>query len=343
LRVVFGALGAIERAATDRAAIDGASIDGAPTGPASINRAAVDDVSFDLFAGETLGLVGESGSGKTTLARAILRLVHGAHGSVLWQGQDVLSSDARVLRRLRRDLQIVFQDPLASLNPRMTVGDTIAEPLKIFEPSLSAKQRQRQVDAMLVRVGLTPAMGGRYPDEFSGGQCQRIGIARAMVLQPKLLICDEPVSSLDVSIQGQIVNLLLDLQRDFGTSMLFISHNLAVVRQLSHRVLVMYLGRIVELAPRDALFAAPMHPYTRALLAAVPSLPSMPTPALAGVRRPRSGAAQISDSRAPLAAGCAYRDRCTYAIAVCAATVPPLEEALPGHLVACHRARELMG
>ncbi len=313
---------------------------------------AVDDVTFDVCAGETLGLVGESGSGKTTLARAILRLVHAARGSVLWRGQDLLACDARVLRRLRRDLQIVFQDPLASLNPRMTVGDTIAEPLKIFEHSLSAQERQRQVDAMLVRVGLTPAMGRRYPDEFSGGQCQRIGIARAMVLRPNFVICDEPVSSLDVSIQGQIVNLLLDLQREVGTSMLFISHNLAVVRHLSHRVLVMYLGRIVELAARDTLFAAPIHPYTRALLEAVPSLPSspppsnrppMPTPAIAGVRRPRSGAARISDSRAPRAAGCAYRDRCTYAIAVCAANVPPLEETLPGHLVACHRARELMG
>jgi len=350
LRVVFGALGAIERVATDGAAIDEVSIgqvsigqvsiDGAPIEPAANDRAAVDDVSFDLLAGETLGLVGESGSGKTTLARAILRLVHAVRGSVLWRGQDLLACDARALRRLRRDLQIVFQDPLASLNPRMTVGDTIAEPLKMFEPTLSAAERQQRVDAMLVRVGLTPAMGQRYPEEFSGGQCQRIGIARAMVLSPQLLICDEPVSSLDVSIQGQIVNLLLDLQRDAGTSMLFISHNLAIVRHLSHRVLVMYLGRIVELAPRDELFAEPLHPYTRALLAAVPSLPASPAnsppsrkPALGGVR----------GSNASLAVGCAYRDRCSYAIHVCASTTPPLEAAIPGHLVACHRARELMG
>jgi oligopeptide transport system ATP-binding protein len=313
LRVVFGALGA------------------------------VDDVSFDLFAGETLGLVGESGSGKTTLARAILRLVRAVQGSVLWHGRELLSCDARVLRRLRRDLQIVFQDPLASLNPRMTVGDTIAEPLEIFEPSLSAKERQRQVDEMLVRVGLTPAMGRRYPDEFSGGQCQRIGIARAMVLRPKLLICDEPVSSLDVSIQGQIVNLLLDLQRDVGTSMLFISHNLAVVRHLSHRVLVMYLGRIVELAPSDALFAAPVHPYTRALLAAVPSLLPATAQSVAEASPPSSSVTLPSVSAASPAAGCAYRDRCQYAIAVCAVAVPALEEAVPGHLVSCHRARELMG
>lgn len=345
LRVEFGALGAIERVATDHARIDGASID-----PAALDRAAVNDVSFDLFAGETLGLVGESGSGKTTLARAILRLVHAVRGSVLWHGQDLLSCNARVLRRLRRDLQIVFQDPLASLNPRMTVGDIIAEPLKIFEPTLSDRERQQRVDAMLVRVGLTPAMGQRFPEEFSGGQCQRIGIARAMVLSPQLLICDEPVSSLDVSIQGQIVNLLLDLQRDAGTSMLFISHNLAVVRHVSHRVLVMYLGRIVELAPRDALFAAPVHPYTRALLAAVPSLPSSPAnwppspkPAIAHVRDSSLGATQTSASNAAHAVGCSYRDRCSHAIDVCASTTPPLEEAIPGHLVACHRARQLLG
>ncbi len=316
LRVVFGAIG-----------------------HASAGRAAVDDVSFDLFAGETLGLVGESGSGKTTLARAILRLVHAAHGSVLWRGQDLLACEARVLRRLRRDLQIVFQDPLASLNPRMTVGDSIAEPLKIFEPTLRAGERQRRVDAMLARVGLTAAMGQRYPEEFSGGQCQRIGIARAMILNPGFLICDEPVSSLDVSIQGQIVNLLLDMQRDVGTSMLFISHNLAVVRHLSHRVLVMYLGRTVEVAPRDALFAAPVHPYTRALLAAVPTLPrlpSLPPPSLP------SRIAAPSLSSAPRAGGCAYRERCEYAIAVCASSLPLLEEAAPGRLVACHRAREFI-
>jgi oligopeptide transport system ATP-binding protein len=321
LRVVFGARGAID-------------------------LAAVDDVSFDLFAGETLGLVGESGSGKTTLARALLRLVHAAHGSVLWRGRDLLACDARALRRLRRDLQIVFQDPLASLNPRMTVGDTIAEPLKIFEPTLSAGERQQRIDAMLGRVGLIPPMGQRYPEEFSGGQCQRIGIARAMILNPKLLICDEPVSSLDVSIQGQIVNLLLDLQRDVGTSMLFISHNLAVVRQLSHRVLVMYLGRIVELALRDALFAAPVHPYTRALMAAVPSSPGNPpppTPAIASVRGASSDGAHTSVSSISPAVGCAYRDRCQHAIAICAMTVPALEEAVAGHFVACHRARELIG
>src|SRR5258705_522992 len=231
------------------------------------------DVTFDLFAGETLGLVGESGSGKSTLARAVLRLIRSSKGSIMWRGQDLLACEPAALRPLRRDLQIVFQDPLASLNPRMTVGEAIAEPLRIFEPGLNARARRGRVGEMLERVGLAADMMGRYPHEFSGGQCQRIGIARAMILGPKLLICDEPVSSLDVSIQGQIVNLLLDLQLDTGTAMLFISHNLAVVRHLSHRILVMYSGSLVEIAPCDALFAAPIHPYTRALLMAVPSLP----------------------------------------------------------------------
>src|ERR1700688_4780906 len=237
-------------------------------------RAVLRDVTFDLYAGETLGLVGESGSGKSTLARAILCLIRSSRGSVVWRGQDLLAREPAALRPLRRDLQIVFQDPLASLNPRMTVGETIAEPLRIFEPNLNAEARRDRVAGMLERVGLAADVIGRYPHEFSGGQCQRIGIARAMILGPKLLICDEPVSSLDVSIQGQIVNLLLDLQRDAGTALLFISHNLAVVRHLSHRILVMYSGRLVEIAPRDALFAAPVHSYIRALLAAVPAAPA---------------------------------------------------------------------
>jgi oligopeptide transport system ATP-binding protein len=321
------------------------------------------DVSFDLFAGETLGLVGESGSGKSTLARAILRLVRASRGSVVWRGQDLLSCEGDALRRLRRDLQIVFQDPLASLNPRMTVGEAIAEPLRIFEPGLNAQARRGRVGGMLERVGLNADMMGRYPHEFSGGQCQRIGIARAMISSPKLLICDEPVSSLDVSIQGQIVNLLLDLQRDAGTAMLFISHNLAVVRHLSHRILVMYSGRLVEIAPRDALFAAPLHPYTRELLAAVPS--PTPSPAFAqspdSAQSPACAPAQASGlspidipirvrAAPPLVeppatpaagAGCAFRDRCAYALAVCTTIMPPLEEANPRHWAACHRSQEL--
>src|SRR6266702_758495 len=234
------------------------------------------DVTFDLYAGETLGLVGESGSGKSTLARAVLRLIRSSKGSIMWRGQDLLACEPAALRPLRRDLQIVFQDPLASLNPRMTVGETIAEPLRIFEPGLNARARRGRVGEMLERVGLAADMMGRYPHEFSGGQCQRIGIARAMILGPELLICDEPVSSLDVSIQGQIVNLLVDLQRELGTAMLFISHNLAVIRHLSHRVMVIYRGRLVEVAGCDELFGAPAHPYTQALLAAVPDPTRVP-------------------------------------------------------------------
>jgi oligopeptide/dipeptide ABC transporter ATP-binding protein len=298
--------------------------------------AALRDVSFDLDAGETVGLVGESGSGKSTLARAILRLVP-SRGSVLWRGQELLSCDRRSLRRLRRDLQIVFQDPLASLNPRMTVQEIIAEPLRIFAADLGAEARRSAVESMLARVGLDPEMMSRYPHEFSGGQCQRIGIARAMILSPKLLICDEPVSSLDVSIQGQIINLLLDLQRDAGTSMLFISHNLAVVRHLSHRILVMYAGRLVEIAPRDTLFAAAVHPYTRALLAAVPSA----GPADAGGRAPAPAAARAEDSTSTLQGGCRYRHRCSHALPICANSAPPLAEITAGHRVACHRAAEL--
>ena len=297
--------------------------------------AAVTNVSFDLRPGETLGLVGESGSGKSTLARAILRLIPAARGRVLWQGIDLLACDAASLRRHRRDLQIVFQDPLASLNPRLTVGATLAEPLKIFEPTLRAPVRRARIEDMLERVGLSRDMAGRYPHEFSGGQCQRIGIARAMMLRPKLLICDEPVSSLDVSIQGQIVNLLLDLQQEFGTAMLFISHNLAVVRHISHRVLVLYLGRAFELASREVLFAAPVHPYTRALLAAVPD----PTRALSPTPQPLGEELPAADLGS---GGCVFRNRCAYAQPACALRVPELEPVSAGHAVACHRWRELV-
>ena len=292
------------------------------------SQAALRDVSFDLFSGETVALVGESGSGKSTLARAILRLLQPAQGRVEFMGLDLLRSPASVMRAQRRNLQIVFQDPLASLNPRMTVGDAIAEPLKIFEPQSNAAERRQRVAAMLERVGLSSGLASRYPHEFSGGQCQRIAIARAMVLHPKLLICDEIVSSLDVSIQGQIVNLLLDLQ-DAGMAVLFISHNLAVVRHLCHRVLVMYLGKLVEIAPCDVLFASPVHPYTRALLAAVPQIPH----AVGAAAR-----AALRELAAPdlIASGCAFRDRCPYALPVCETTDPPLLEVAPGHWAACH-------
>jgi oligopeptide transport system ATP-binding protein len=295
---------------------------------------ALRDINFELFAGETLGLVGESGAGKSTLARAVLRLLRPAMGRVEFLGQDLLACSSVQMRNIRRDLQIVFQDPLASLNPRMTVSNAIGEPLKIFEPALDAAARRRRVDAMLERVGLEAAMADRYPHEFSGGQCQRIGIARAMILNPKLLICDEPVSALDVSIQGQIVNLLLDLQRDTGMAMLFISHNLAVVRHLSHRVLVIFGGRIVEAAVSDTLFDYPVHPYTQALLAAIPAL------------RPETLPAEVTpgpqDAVGDADLGCAFRHRCPYGVAVCASAVPPLTQIAPGHWAACHRAHELL-
>ncbi|MDB6083107.1 MAG: oligopeptide/dipeptide transporter ATP-binding protein-like protein [Gammaproteobacteria bacterium] len=281
------------------------------------------DVTFDLREGETLGLVGESGSGKSTLARAVLRLIPVTSGSVSFCGEDLLAYRNAELRRRRRDLQMVFQDALASLNPRMSVGEALAEPLKIHEPSMSSHARAARIAQMLERVGLSADMGRRYPHEFSGGQCQRIGIARAMMLRPRLLVCDEPVSSLDVSIQGQIVNLLTDLQREFGTAMLFISHNLAVVRHLSHRVLVIYRGRLVEVADRDALFAAPAHPYTRTLLGRVPMrADDVPPTARAG--------------------GCPFHDRCAYAQVSCLLTVPPLQEVAPRHFAACHRWREVV-
>jgi oligopeptide transport system ATP-binding protein len=307
-------------------------------------HAVIRGVNFDLSAGETVGLVGESGSGKSTLARAILRLLQPAQGSVEFLGLDLLQCPQSELRARRRGLQVVFQDPLASLDPRMTVGETIAEPLKIFEPGLNAGARLRQVNAMLERVGLSSDMTGRYPHEFSGGQCQRIGIARATILSPKLLICDEIVSSLDVSIQGQIVNLLLDLQHAAGMAVLFISHNLAVVRHLSHRVLVMYLGKLVEIAPCDALFASPIHPYTRALLAAVPRIAlraaGAAPPQAQGERAP-----QPPGEQAPLrllASGCAFRDRCPYALPVCETSDPALLEVAPGHWAACHRSHETL-
>ena len=296
---------------------------------------ALADVNFEIAPGETLGLVGESGSGKSTLARAILRLVSASHGSVRLQGADLLTCDAAALRAHRRDLQIVFQDPLASLNPRMRVREALAEPLSIFEPRLGAALRAARIGDMLERVGLSASMGERYPQELSGGQCQRVGIARAMMPRPKLLICDEPVSSLDASIQGQIVNLLSDLQRETGMAMLFISHNLAVVRHLSRRVMVIYLGRIVELAPRDVLFESPMHPYTRALLASVPDSSGARAAVQPGVR----GELPIGGE---IPSGCAFRDRCPYALGICAASRPALEQAGDDHTVACHRRRELV-
>jgi len=231
---------------------------------------AVDGVSFTLREGETLGIVGESGCGKSTLARAILALLPSSAGTVLWCGRDLAAADREALRSLRKDLQIVFQDPLASLDPRMTVGQSIAEPLRALEPGLTRAVVGERVREIMARVGLEPAWQNRYPHEFSGGQNQRVGIARAMILKPRLVICDEAVSALDVSIQAQIIDLILSLQQAFGMAMMFISHDLSVVRQVSHRIMVLYLGRVVELADRDAIYEDPRHPYTKALITAVP-------------------------------------------------------------------------
>jgi oligopeptide transport system ATP-binding protein len=296
---------------------------------------ALDRVSFELRAGETLGIVGESGCGKSTLGRAVLRLIEPSAGRVVWLGQDLGALDAEALRRRRRVMQIVFQDPLASLDPRMTVGDIIAEPLLAHEPQLARAEIRARVADMLAMTGLSPQMINRYPHEFSGGQCQRIGIARAMILRPRLIVCDEPVSALDVSIQAQIVNLLMRLQREFGLALLFISHDLAVVRHISHRILVLYLGKMMELADRDALYAAPRHPYTKALIAAVP----IPDPRL---ERTKQRLVLTGELPSPLAppSGCVFRTRCPLAIELCARELPRIEQVAPGHTVACHRWRE---
>ncbi|MEX2649799.1 MAG: oligopeptide/dipeptide ABC transporter ATP-binding protein [Alphaproteobacteria bacterium] len=310
---------------------------GAPWRPRR-SLVAVDDVSFELGAGETLAVVGESGCGKSTLGRAILRLLEPTTGHVVWLGEDLGLLDPEGLRAKRRDLQIIFQDPLAALDPRMTVGDIVAEPLVAFDPSMARAARRARVEDALMLVGLGPEMINRYPHEFSGGQCQRIGIARAMVLKPRLIVCDEPVSALDASIQAQIVNLLQRLQRDFGLALLFISHNLSVVRHISQRVLVLYLGRVAELAPTQALFARPRHPYTRALIAAVP----VPDPA---VERAKPRLVLGGEVPSPLAppSGCAFRTRCPIARPSCAAARPALEPAGADHLVACPHWREPTG
>jgi oligopeptide transport system ATP-binding protein len=292
---------------------------------------AVDGVDFTLAAGETLGIVGESGCGKSTLGRAVLRLIPATAGRILWQGEDLVPLASAAMRRHRGAMQIVFQDPLASLDPRMTVGAIVAEPLAALAPQLDAAERRARVADMLERVGLSPRLINRYPHEFSGGQCQRIGIARAMVLQPRLVVCDEPVSALDVSIQAQIVNLLMQLQQEMGLSLLFISHDLAVVRHVSHRVMVLYLGRIMEIADREAIYARPLHPYTQALISAVP----IPDPARERAKPPLALGGDLPSPIDP-PSGCVFRTRCPRATALCAHEVPALEEKAPGHRVACH-------
>ncbi len=297
---------------------------------------AVDEVSLEIGTGETLGVVGESGCGKSTLGRAILQLIPSTSGTVHWLGRELGKLDSRAMRDLRKDLQIIFQDPLASLDPRMTIGEIIAEPLKIHQPGLPADMLQKRVVKTMETVGLLAAQTNRYPHEFSGGQCQRIGIARAMILNPRLIICDEPVSALDVSIQAQIVNLLMDLQQRVGISLLFISHDLSVVRHISHRIMVLYLGRVVEHADRDSLYATPLHPYTRALISAVP----IPDPVIERGRRHQILGDDLPSPLSP-PPGCLFHTRCPYAESRCRQHSPVLEQAAAGHQVACHRWREL--
>ena len=288
---------------------------------------AVDDVSFNLRPGEVVGLVGESGSGKTTVGRSVLRLVEPTSGSIRFNGAEVTELSSKEMRNLRKDMQIIFQDPFASLNPRKTVGQIIGSALDIHNLSLGAARLPRIVQ-LLERVGLSASQLQRYPHEFSGGQRQRIGIARALAVNPRFIIADEPVSALDVSIQAQVINLLQDLQRELGLTLLFIAHDLSVVEYISDRVIVMYLGRIMEIAPSRELYTNPRHPYTQALLSAVP----VPDPTVA--RKPIILEGDIPSPLNP-PSGCVFRTRCPIATAECAETVPPLEQISKDHFKAC--------
>ena len=291
---------------------------------------AVDGVSLQIREGETLGLVGESGCGKSTLGKAILRLIEPAEGQVLYLGQDLASLSPEALRGMRQQLQLVFQDPYSSLNPRMTAYELVEAPLNVHHIGTKA-ERQKLVEDMLAQVGISADSLHKFPHEFSGGQRQRIGIARALISKPRLIICDEAVSALDVSVRAQILNLLRQLQRKMGLTMLFISHDLSVIRHISDRVAVMYLGSIVELAPRHDLYGDPLHPYTQGLLSAIP---------IPDVHRVRRG--EIPEGEIPdiyhLPAGCKYHTRCPRATDLCRTTRPALHDAGQGHLVACHMA-----
>ena len=291
---------------------------------------AVDGVSFELRAGETLGIVGESGCGKSTLARALLNLVPMTDGDVVWHGDAMRNASPTTWQAKRKSVQMIFQDPLASLDPRMTVSQIIGEPLRTHFPELSAKEHNERVLAMMLRVGLTEQQINRYAHEFSGGQCQRIGIARALILKPQVVICDEPVSALDVSIQAQIINLLKELQAEMGLALVFIAHDLAVVKHISQRIMVMYLGKAMELASKHALYDTPTHPYTQALLSAIP----VPDPRK---ERAKTLALLQGDLPSPMnpPSGCVFRTRCPRAVDVCAGDIPVLRQITEESQVAC--------
>lgn len=293
---------------------------------------AVNNLSFTIFQGETLGLVGESGCGKSTTGKLLLRLLGADSGEVLYQDKDLMALNASEMRPLRREMQMIFQDPFSSLNPRLRIGDTLTEPLKIHK-KLSADELRAELETLLNVVGLAPEHLERYPHEFSGGQRQRVGIARALAVKPSLIIADEPVSALDVSIQAQIINLMQDIQQEFGLTYLFIAHDLAVVQHICDRVAVMYLGRIVEIGPADHIYQRPLHPYTEALLNAVP----VPSPG----RPPRVLLQGEVPSPINPPSGCPFHPRCTYAKAICKTDLPILKENSDQHEVACHLSREL--